>query len=164
MGAHTYFEPVRRIPSFGLALALLASAFAMPARADLPQQPDELVAAIQTAIETKDYETFKELVFWKDAGEIKQRIVRFQINRGLGRPIQSISFEDVSEHALDAIKATGKLEPNMVITNRVRVVYDEAPIDASGKKPTSVFLVGKVDGDYRIGLVVRKPGFDDDDD
>ena len=88
----------------------------------------------------------------------------FQIRRGLGRPIQSISFEDFPENGLDAAKESGKLQLNMPVTHRVRVVYDESPINDAGKRPTSVFLVGKRDDVYRIGLVVRKPGKDDDDD
>ncbi len=145
----------------GLAVLLLS----LPAQAvELPRDSKSLVSTIREAIETKDYERFKELVFWKDAGKIKRRIVAFQIRRGLGRPIRSITFEDFSEDYLAAAKATGKLAVNMPLTNRVRVVYDEEPINGSGKLPTSVFLVGKIDDVYRIGLVVRKPGKDDDDD
>ena len=47
---------------------------------------------------------------------------------------------------------------------RARVVYDEAQINSSGNLPTSVFLVGKIDHVYRIGLVVRQPRKDDDHD
>ena len=144
----------------GLALFLVGPA----AAGELPQDPDSLVADIKQAIEDKDYARFEELVLWKDAGKIKRRVVAFQIRRGLGRPIQSISFEDFPADGLDAAKATGKLALNMPVTHRVRVVYDEEPINASGKLPTSVFLVGKRDEGYRIGLVVRKPGQDDDDD
>ena len=131
--------------------------------AEMPRDSDALVAAIKGAIETKDYERFEELVFWKDAGKIKRWIVAFQIRRGLGRPIRSITFEDFGQENLAGIEATGKLELNMPLTNLVRVVYDEEPIDESGKLPTSVFLVGKRDEVYRIGLVVRKAGQDDDD-
>ena len=145
----------------GLAVLLAA----LPAQAvELPKDPESLVSTIRKAIETRDYERFEELVFWKDAGKIKRRIVAFQIRRGLGRPIHSITFEDFSEDQLAGAKATGKLAVNMTLTNRVRVVYDEEPINGSGKLPTSVFLVGKIDDAYRIGLVVRKPGQDDDDD
>lgn len=158
---------IRGLLAPGLALFLFASPvlLASPApAAELPSNPDALLATIKQAIETKDYERFKELVFWKDAGKIKRRIIAFQIRRGLGRPIQSITFEDFPEGHLDGVRATGKLQVNMPLTNRVRVIYDEAPINDSGKLPTSVFLVGKLDDVYRIGLVVRKPGkFDDDD-
>ena len=144
----------------GLAAFLLA----VPAgAADLPRDPDALVKTIRTAIETKDYDTLKALVFWKDAGKIKKRIVRFHLNRNLGRKIKSITFEDFPEDGMNGVHATGKLAPNMKITHAVRVVFDEPPIDGSGKLPTSVFLVGKRNDVFRIGLVNRS-GFDDDDD
>jgi hypothetical protein len=51
-------------------------------------------------------------------------------------------FATEPEHGLDAALATGKLAPNMEVTHRVRVVFDEPPIEATGKPPTSVFLAG----------------------
>ena len=157
---------VRGLFAPGLAAFLLAaSAPFLAARAvELPRDPDALVTTIKKAIETKDYDRFEELVFWKDVGKIKRRIVAFQIRRGLGRPIHSITFEEFPQDSLAGVEATGKLVVNMPLTNRVRVIYDEPPINGSGKRPTSVFLVGKIDEVYRIGLVVRKPGRDDDDD
>lgn len=128
----------------------------------LPSDPDALVSAIRHAIEESDYDQLKELVFWKDAGKIKKRIVRFQLNRNLGRPIKAITFEDFPEDGFAGAEATGKLAVNMKVTNRVRVVFDEEPINDAGKLPTSVFVVGKKRGVYRIALVVRK-GFVDDD-
>ena len=61
-----------------------------------------------------------------------------------------------------AALATVGLKPNMVLSERVRVVYDEPPVDASGKRPASVFLVGRQEGVYRIGLVIQ-PVVEDDD-
>lgn len=153
-------------PGAAFALALVAglSATGASAAAEPPRDPDALVSTIRAAIEAKDYEALRELVFWKDAGEIKRRVVRFELNRGLGRQIRSIAFEPFPANGLDAVVATGKLVPNMTITDRVRVVYDEPPVERTGKPPTAVFLVGKIDDAYRIGLVVRKPGFVDDDD
>ena len=118
---------------------------------------------IRLAIETRDYDILKRIVLWKDAGKIKKRVVRFHLNRNLGRKIKSMSWETFPEDGMDALIATGKLVPNMEMTHAVRVIFDEEPINASGQLPTSVFLVGKRKGVYRIGLVVRT-GFDDDDD
>jgi hypothetical protein len=131
--------------------------------AELPRSKEVLMAQIRQSIETKDYELLKGLVFWKDAGKIKKRIVRFHLNRTLGRKIKTITWEDFPENGMDAVIATGKLVPNMKVTNRVRVIFDEAPVNDQGKLPTSVFLVGKRDDVYRIGLVVRA-GIDDDKD
>lgn len=148
-----------------LAPGLAALIMMQPAAsaAELPETPEALMADIRTAIETKDYDILRNIVFWKDTGKIKKRIVRFHLNRNLGRKIKSISWEDFPEGGMDGILATGKLAPNMEMTNRVRVIFDEEPLPKTGKQPTSVFLVGKRDGAYRIGLVNRA-GFDDDDD
>ena len=43
----------------------------------------------------------------------------------------------------------------MVLSERVRVVYEEPPVDASGERPASVFLVGRQEGVYRIQPVVE---------
>lgn len=116
---------------------------------------------IRLAIETRDDDILKCIVPWKDAGKIKKRVVRFHLNRNLGRKIKSISRETFPEDGMDALIATGKLVPNMEMTHAVRVISDEEPVNASGQLPTSVFLVGKRTGVYHIGLVVRT-GFDDD--
>lgn len=147
-----------------LAPGFVAFIWAMPvAAAEMPREPDAVVERIRNAIETRDYDSLSEMVFWKDAGKIKKRVVRFHLNRSIGRKIKSITWEDFPANGMDGILATGKLVPNMVVTNRVRVVYDEPPINDTGKLPTSVFLVGKRDDVYRIGLVVRA-GADDDGD
>ena len=161
-------EDGRRPRDAGRALgrpALLAAAFfllAQPAAAELPRTGEELVATLRSAIESRDYERIEALVNWEGAGTIKRRVVAFQIRHGLGRPIREIVLEPFSAAGLDAALVAVKLKPNMALTERVRIVYDEPPIDASGKRPTSVFLVGREDGAYRIGLAVRT--FDDDDD
>lgn len=144
----------------GLALFLAT----VPAgAADLPKEPDGVITMIREAIETKNYDLLSELVFWKDTGKIKKRIVRFHLARALGRKIKSISWEEFPEGGMDGVLATGKLKPNIKITHQVRVVFDEEPINDAGKLPVSVFLVGQHDGVWRIGLVNRA-GIDDDDD
>lgn len=132
------------------------------AAAELPDQQDEVIDYIRTAIETSDYDKLADLVFWKDTGKIKKRIVRFHLSRSLGRPIASIAWEDFPEDAFDAVVATGKYAPNMEITNAVRVVFDEEVSAKTGKKPTAVFLIGPHKDVFRIALVNR--AFDDDDD
>jgi len=146
--------------------ALLAAALlllARPAAAELPQTGEELVATLRSAIESRDYERIEALVNWEGAGTIKRRVVAYQIRHGLGRPIREIVLEPFPANGLDtAALATVNLKPNMALTERVRVVYDEPPVDATGKRPTAVFLVGREDGAYRIGLVVRAGDEQDD--
>lgn len=151
---------IRGLLAPGLTLCLLAA----PVMAvEMPRDKEGVVNYIRTAIETKDYEMLSDLVFWKDTGKIKKRIVRFHLARSLGRPIKSISWESFPEDGFDAAISTGKLAPNMKVTNAVRVIFDEEPIDDAGKRPVAVFLVGKRNDVFRVGLVNRA-GFDDDDD
>lgn len=143
----------------GLAVFLAAT----PAgAADMPREPDGVMSMIRKAIETRDYELLSELVFWKDTGRIKKRIVRFHLSRALGRSIRSIAWEEFPEGGMKGVLATGKLRPNMKITHLVRVIFDEDPVPPAKKQPVAVFLVGQHEGVWRIGLVNRA-GFDDDD-
>jgi len=143
----------------GMALCLLASA----ASAELPRDSQAVMDQIRQAIETHDYDILKELVFWKGAGKIKKRIVRFHLYRNLGRQIKSIAWEEFPKDGMDGVLATGKLKPNMEIKHQVRVIFDEPPLNDQGKLPTSVFLIGKHAEFYRIGLVNRADVDKDDD-
>ena len=145
-----------------LLAAALLSLLPAAAAAELPKTGEELLATLRGAIETRDYERIEALVNWEGAGTIKRRVVAFQIRHGLGRPIREIVLEPIPEQGLDAALATVGLKPNMELSERVRVVYDEPPVDASGKRPASVFLVGRQEGVYRIGLVIQ-PVVEDDD-
>lgn len=142
----------------GLAVIMAASA----AAAELPKDRDAVVGYIKAAIETRDYDMLKDLVFWKDAGKIKKRVVRFHLSRSLGRPIKSIGFEEFPADAFDQVIAEGRYAPNMEIRHAVRVIFDEPVSETTGKPPTAVFLLGKREDVFRIALVNR--AFDDDDD
>jgi hypothetical protein len=135
---------------------------AMAATKALPATDEDLVETIETAIAARDYGAFEDLVYWEGAGKIKRRIVAFEIRRGLGRKIERIALEDFPKDGLAKVEAMPQLRVNMPVTHRVRVTYDEPPINDQGKLPTSVFLVGKKDGAYRIALVVRDAVDDDD--
>ncbi len=143
-----------------LALGLATSAIA--AKAELPGDAETMAAEIRSAIEARDYERFEELVLWKDVDKIKKRVVAFQIRRGLGREIESVTLESLDLNAVQEMLADGRHKLNMPVSQKVRVVYAEAAINDNGKKPTSVFLIGKHKDAYRIGVVVRN--FEDGDD
>ncbi|MGI9507000.1 MAG: hypothetical protein ACR2RE_28500 [Geminicoccaceae bacterium] len=146
----------------GAVVCLFGAGIALAATNDLPRTDEELLDRIRTAIDAKDYAPLEELVYWEGAGKIKRNIVAFEIRRGLGRKISDITFENFPEDGMAKIEAMDKLRVNMPVTHQVRVTYEEPPINDNGKLPTSVFLVGKQEGAYRIALVVRN--FDDDDD
>jgi len=128
----------------------------------LPRSEDELKATVRAAIESGDYATFEQLVFWDGAGKIKKRVVAYQVRRGLGRQVREISFAPFDAQTLHELKTNQRHRLNMPVTHELRVVFDEPPVNDAGMPPTSVFLVGKRDEVYRIALMVRK--FDDDDD
>jgi len=149
-----------RLVGLGL-LGLVTSAIA--AEAELPGDAKAMAAEIRSAIEARDYERFEELVLWRDVGKIKKRVVAFQIRRGLGREIESVTLEGLDQNAVRDMLADGRHKLNLAVSQKVRVVYAEAAINESGKKPTSVFLIGKHKDAYRIGLVVRTLEGDDND-
>lgn len=157
-----FFRSVSSQISLGVVLCFFMVGLAFAAAEDLPSTDQELIDRIKNAIDAKDYGPIEDLVYWEGAGKIKRNIVAFEIRRGLGRKIDSISFEDFPKGGMAKIDAMEKLRVNMLVTNQVRVIYDEPPVNDQGRQPTSVFLVGKKDGAYRIALVVRN--FDDDDD
>lgn len=156
------FLAVSKLFGLGAVGCFMLAGVALSAAQDLPQTDDDLIETIKSAIVTKDFEPFEELVNWEGAGKIKRRIVRFEIRRGFGRKIDSIAIEDFPENGLAKIEAMEKLRVNMPVTHRVRVIFDEPPLERTGRPPTSIFLVGKQDGAYRIALVVRN--VDDDND
>ena len=153
-----------QLPVFGLsaprlaALVLLAlglATSAIAAGSTLPGNAQTMAAEIRSAIEASDYQRFEELVLWRNVGKIKKRVVAFQIHRGLGREVESVTLEGLDQNALHKMLADGRHRLNMPVSQKVRVVYAEAAINESGKKPTAVFLIGKHNNAYRIGLIVR---------
>jgi hypothetical protein len=104
---------------FGLAVAGVAGA----AHALEPVETEEaLIARIRSAFAGRDLEAIAELVNWQGAPPIRRRIVNFQINYGLGRPIRSVGLEPLPENALREVEARGTLKANMPVTHRLRVV------------------------------------------
>jgi hypothetical protein len=157
------FLAAARLIGLGAAGCLLLTTIALSAAQDLPRTDDELIETIRSAIDNRDLEPFENLVLWEGAGKIKRRIVTYEIRRGFGRKIGKIALEDFPENGLAKVEAMKQLRVNMPVTHQVRVTFDEPPIESTGKPPTSVFLVGKRDGVYRIALVVRDLDDDDDD-
>ena len=145
-----------------LAVLPLLDAGAVAATAG-PSSEAELVDTVRTALVQRDQETFDALINWNGAGTIKQRVVRFQVQHGFGRPIRSIALEPLSKDALVKLEARGTLKANMPVSHRLRVEFDEPP-RLDGNPPVDVFLIGKDGGVFKIALVVRIETAEDDDD
>ena len=84
--------------------------------------------------------------------------------RGLGRKIDSIIFEKTfPKTAMAKIEAMEKLRVNMPVTNRVRVTFDEPPIQRSGQA-ADVGFPGRESATVPIVSLCVVRNFDDDDD
>lgn len=136
-------------------LILVAAGTGQAAVESLPTSDAELVATVRSAIVESDMTTFDQLINWDGASKMARRVVTFSVRHGLGRPIRSIALEPFPADGLAKIEAQGQKHANMPVTNQLRVVFDEPPIEGLTTSPTMVFLVGKLDDAYRIALVVR---------
>ncbi len=138
-----------------LVLMLAAASTAQAAIESLPTTDAELVATVRSAIVESDMNTFDQLINWDGASKMARRIVTFSVRHGLGRPIRSITLQPFPADGLAKIEAQGRKHVNMPVTNELRVVFDEPPIEGLTTSPTMVFLIGKLDDVYRIALMVR---------
>jgi hypothetical protein len=119
----------------------------------LPSGPGELIAYVTRALNYHDLEAIDRLVEWEGARPIRQRMTLYQIRYNFGRPIKSVAVEPFPADGLSEAKAELNLRPNLPVTERLRVVFDE-PIGPDGEESASVFLLGKENGVYRISLLL----------
>lgn len=149
---------LRLLAAAGLAGALglsAARAAEAPApAAPLPSQPDEVVSYVTKALAAHDLDAFERIVEWKGARPIRKRMTLSQIRYSFGRPIKSATVEPFPADGFQRAKDMLDLDPNMPVTEQLKVVFDEPVGVEGGTQPTSVFLLGKEDGRYRIGLLL----------
>jgi hypothetical protein len=119
----------------------------------LPRTEEELIAAIRTALVSRDMAVFATLVNWDQARPLRQRAVKAQISTAFGRPIRSITLEPLPADEVKEVESRGTLKANMPLSHRLRVVFDE-PGDDAQPPPADVFLIGRDSQGYRIGLIV----------
>lgn len=141
----------------GLAAAPPASAAAEPGA--LPSDPQAVVAYVKDALRDRDEAAIERLVNWEGVRLPRKRLTLFQIRTTFGRPIREMAIEDFPADGLAEVEARGTLKPNMTVTKRLRIVFDD-PADPEEASPSSnVFLLGQKDGAYRIAVLnaVRPP-------
>ncbi|SFV12889.1 hypothetical protein SAMN02799631_05572 [Methylobacterium sp. 174MFSha1.1] len=165
IGSRSMMKPGLRLAALALAGLLAGPAGAQSPQpgsqegaaaasaAPLPSQPDALVAYVTQAIRDHDVAAFERLVNWTGTRAQRKRLTLYQIRSGFGRPIKAASLEPMPEDGLAEATARGTLKANMPITDRLRVVFDEPPVEGDAA-PTSVFLIGREAGAYRIALLV----------
>lgn len=140
---------------FGVALA------AGPVTA-APPTPEALVAEVRAAIEASDLEALEQIVNWSGVSPYRKRIVTFELRHQFGRPIAEMRLEPFPAGGLDALGQTGRLAVNMPVSHRLKLIYDQPPMEQFGIPPTAVFLLGPDTDGYKVALVVRKPAPDRD--
>lgn len=143
-----------------IVLAVVVACAVTAASAASLAGPQALADLLRAAIAARDYEAIEAVINWDGAGKIKRRIVAFSVRRGLGRSVKSITVEAADGDAIAAVAERTGRRLNMPVSHKIRVVYDEPPVD--GKPPTAVYIVGERPEGWRIALVVRVGSFDDD--
>lgn len=129
---------------------------------DLPRSEDDLKVAVRAAIESGDFDAFERMVLWTGISPYKRRIVSAQIRHSLARPIRKIEIEPADLETRRDLQSLGGLRLNLPVVDLLRVTYGDEPGEMG--VPATVFLIGKLDGAYRIVLLVRKSPPQDDDD
>lgn len=137
-----------------IVIASLWQTMAAAAVPDLPKSEDELKVAVRSAIETGDFEAFERMVHWTGISPYKRRIVSAQIRHSLSRPIEKIEIETADMETRRDLQSIGDLRLNLPVIDLLRVTYADEPGEHGA--PTTVFLIGKLDGAYRIVLLVKK--------
>jgi hypothetical protein len=113
--------------------------------------PDELATRYQQAHEARDLDALRSLVCWDRVDEPTRGSVERQIEKELGRRIEAIRVEPLSdgfelEYTLDGVT----YRPNLVPVRRIRIEF-ATPEESDPMLSTSMsFLVGERDGAYLI--------------
>jgi hypothetical protein len=118
------------------------------------ESPDELAARYQEAHEAGDLDALRALVFWEGVDELTRSSVERQIEKELGRGIESVRVEPLSEgFALEYTLDGVTYRPNLAPVRRLRIEFTQSEESEEGETITSAsisFLVGEREGAYLI--------------
>jgi hypothetical protein len=115
------------------------------------ESPDELAARYQEAHEAGDFAALRGLVFWEGVDELTRSSVERQIEKELGRGIESVRVESLSEgfaleYTLDGVTYRPNLEP----VRRLRIEFTQSEESETVTSTSMSFLVGEREGAYLI--------------
>lgn len=146
---------IGRLPLLlALMVAVGALSLAAAAPADPPTSQEAFIAEVKQAIESGDYATMERLVLWTDVSPHKRRVIAAQIRHSLQRPVRRIELEEADIETRRELQNLRNLRLNLPVSELLRVTFDDA--EPNTEAPATVFLVGKLEGAYRIALLVRK--------
>lgn len=134
---------------------------ALAAPREPPKSQDGLIAEVRLAIEKGDFEAIENIVLWTDVSPYRRRVISSQIRHSLGRPIHSIALEEADIETRRELQNLRNLRLNLPVSDLLRVTFGDS--DGSAEEPATVFLIGKLEGAYRIALLVKKAAPKDDD-
>lgn len=140
----------------GLAPPLQAEAAPSAAAAEqtaLPSDPQGVVAYVKAALRDRDEAAIERLVNWDGVRLPRRRLTLYQIRTTFGRPIKDMAIEDFPADGLAEVEARGTFKPNMTVTKRLRIVFDEEAGQPEGEASANIFLLGEKDGAYRIAVL-----------
>lgn len=140
----------------GLAPPLQAEAAPSAAAAEqtaLPSDPQGVVAYVKAALRDRDEAAIERLVNWDGVRLQRRRLTLYQIRTTFGRPIKDMAIEDFPADGLAEVEARGTFKPNMTVTKRLRIVFDEEAGQTEGEASANIFLLGEKDGAYRIAVL-----------
>ena len=143
-----------------LCVWMVGSGLTPATASELPKTEEDFVKAVRTAIETGDFPSFERMVWWGDISAYKRRVVSAQIRHSLSRPVQKLEIETADIQTRRDLQNIQNLRLTLPVKDLLRVTY----ADGEGLKeaPVTVFLVGKLEGSYRISLLVRNGKRDPD--
>lgn len=121
------------------------------AAAQLPSDPQAVVAFVTAAIRDHDQAAMERLVNWDGVRPLRKRLTLLQISTGFGRPIKEAVVEDFPPDGLDEAEQRGTYKINMPVTKRLRIVFADG--QSGGEDPANVFLLGEKDGALRIAVL-----------
>lgn len=112
-----------------------------------------MVAYVKAALRDRDEAAIERLVNWDGVRLPRRRLTLYQIRTTFGRPIKDMAIEDFPADGLAEVEARGIFKPNMTVTKRLRIVFDEEAGQPEGEASANVFLLGEKDGAYRIAVL-----------
>lgn len=100
-------------------------------------------------------------MLWTDVSPYKRRVISAQIRHSLARPIRTIEVETADVETRRSLQNLRNLRLNLPVLDLLRVTYGDGVDEPV--TPATVFLIGKLDGAYRIALLVRRADGKDSD-
>ncbi len=143
----------------GPALAQTAATTPRASQSSASREPaadiQDFVARVRAAVRDRDVAPFeKDLVDWDGARMRTRRLTLFQIRECFGRPVKSVSVEDLPKDAASEPLVSEGFRTNAPVTNLLRIEFDE-PDHAPAETPACVFLLSKDKASsYKIALIL----------